>query len=64
MLAPGLDTVSQCSGTERMSDWRRILRTEDFKFLRSLGYCEPHPVYGDLCKLLCSLASQSCAALV
>ena len=24
--------ISQCSGTESMSDWRGILRTEDIKF--------------------------------
>ena len=36
--------ISQCSGTESMSDWRGILRTEDIKFVRrSTGYCEPHP---------------------
>ena len=33
ILASGLDTVSQCSGTESMSDWRRILRTEDIKYV-------------------------------
>ena len=26
--------ISQCSGTESMSDWRGILRTEDIKFVR------------------------------
>ena len=41
--ASGLDTVSQCSGTESMSDWRRILRTEDFKFVAFLGILRAAP---------------------
>ena len=34
MLAQGLE-ISQCSGTESMSDWRRILRTEYIKWVMS-----------------------------